>query len=122
MPLTEKSRLILEAMAKGQSYEQILVNELAYTYNDIFAAAREALELSAGNVTSETYQERLDLIRAENPRAYEKWTEEEDRRLMELRRQNISPSRIAEILKRQPSAVQSRLKKFEFVPPKVAPL
>jgi hypothetical protein len=29
--MTEKSRLILEAIAKGHSYEQILVQELAWT-------------------------------------------------------------------------------------------
>ena len=47
MPLSEKSRAILEAIAKGRTYEQILVQELAWTYHDIFPAAAEALAESA---------------------------------------------------------------------------
>ena len=47
MQLTEKSRLILEAIAKGHTYEQILVQDLAWTYHDIFQAAAEALHQAA---------------------------------------------------------------------------
>src|SRR5260221_10009132 len=44
MALSEKSRAILEAIAKGHTYEQILVQDLAWTYHDIFQAAVQALE------------------------------------------------------------------------------
>lgn len=36
---------VLERMAQGHSYEQIFVQELAWTYHDIFHAAAEALHL-----------------------------------------------------------------------------
>lgn len=36
MALSEKSRAILQAVAKGHTYEQILVKDLAWTYHDIF--------------------------------------------------------------------------------------
>ena len=45
MELSEQSRLILEAIAKGHTYEQILVQDLAWTYHDIFRAVAEALEI-----------------------------------------------------------------------------
>jgi thiamine biosynthesis protein ThiC len=32
MPLSEKSRAILQAIAKGHTYEQILVQDLAWTW------------------------------------------------------------------------------------------
>ena len=51
MALSEKSRAILQAIAKGHTYEQILVQDLAWTYHDIFQAAAEALEV--GLVTGE---------------------------------------------------------------------
>jgi len=40
--LGESSRTILEAIAEGRSYEQILSTGLAATYHDIFRAAAEA--------------------------------------------------------------------------------
>ena len=42
--LSEKSHAILESIARGHSYEQILIQDLAWTYQDIFHAAAEALE------------------------------------------------------------------------------
>jgi phosphomethylpyrimidine synthase len=44
MALSEKSRAILQAIAKGHTYEEILVQDLEWTYHDIFQAAAEALE------------------------------------------------------------------------------
>jgi hypothetical protein len=42
--LSDQSRAILEAIAKGHTYEQILVQDLAWTYHDIFQAAADARE------------------------------------------------------------------------------
>ena len=78
--LSEKSRAILEAIAEGHSYEQILVQDLAWTYQDIFQAVAEALEaLKDGG--GKSYDERMEEIRHAHPRAYEKWSDEEDERL-----------------------------------------
>ena len=115
MQFSDKSRAILQAIAKGHSYEQILVQELAWTYQDIFAAAQEALEISAlGSLDPQkpSYEERMEQIRSENPRAYEKWSPQEDEQLKSLHAAGQRTNEIALALKRQPSAIRSRLVKF----------
>ena len=44
--LSETARTILGLIAEGRSYDQILQQRPELTYFDIFAAAREALELA----------------------------------------------------------------------------
>jgi DNA-binding NarL/FixJ family response regulator len=115
MALSEKSRAILQAIAKGHTYEQILVQDLAWTYHDIFEAASEALE--ATQVTNVGRSYAVEEIRHDHPRAYEKWSVEEDRELSELCRNGKSVREIAKILHRQESAIRSRLAKLNLVAP-----
>ena len=115
MALSEKSRAILQAIAKGHTYEQILVQDLAWTYHDIFQAAAEALE--AGLVTSEGKNYSVEEIRHDHPRAYEKWSAEEDGHLSALCRSGISVREIATALNRQEGAIRSRLAKLNLVVP-----
>ena len=82
MALSEKSRAILQAIAEGHTYEQILVQDLAWTYHDIFQAAAEALE--APQATNEVKSYDVEEIRQEHPRAYEKWSAQEDEQLSGL--------------------------------------
>lgn len=58
-------------------------------------------------------KERLRKIKSEYPRAYERWTDEEEVRLVRLRDEGLSFRAIAEILQRQPSGVRARLRKLE---------
>jgi uncharacterized protein (DUF433 family) len=44
--LSAQSVTVLKLIAKGRSYEQILVLQPDLTYRDIFDAAREALEVT----------------------------------------------------------------------------
>lgn len=111
--LSPKSRTILAAIAQGHSYDQILAGELDLTYHDIFNAATEALTIA--DSAAQTYQERLDEIQQLHPRAYEKWTDEEDAQLTQLFRSGQTAKQIAETLQRQPSAVRSRLAKLNLV-------
>ncbi len=113
MALSEKSRAILQAIAKGHTYEQILVQELAWTYHDIFQAAAEALEVGQVVIEGKSYS--VEEIRHEHPRAYEKWSAEEDARLTELFRSGKNVQEIAAILHRQPGAIRSRLVKLNLV-------
>jgi hypothetical protein len=113
MQLSEKSRAILEAIARGHTYEQILVQDLAWTYHDIFAAAAEALKLE-NSLPESDYEQRMTEIKQDHPRAYEKWSPEEDEQLRQLFYSNTSPSKMSEILKRQPSAIRSRLVKLNL--------
>ncbi len=58
------------------------------------------------------YHKRLEQIKEKYPNAYEPWNEKEDYLLKELYSRNVSVSEIAQILKRQPNAIKSRLEKF----------
>ena len=115
MAMSEKSRGILQAIAKGHTYEQILVQDLAWTYHDIFQAAAEALE--AGLVTGEGKSYSVEEIRHDHLRAYEKWSAEEDEQLSELYRSGKSVREIATTLNRQEGAIRSRLAKLNLVVP-----
>jgi RecQ family ATP-dependent DNA helicase len=57
------------------------------------------------------YHERLEQIKEKYSNAYEPWEEDEDNKLKSLYLKNISTDEIAQILKRQPSAIRSRLRK-----------
>ncbi|MDO8528780.1 MAG: hypothetical protein Q7S06_02720 [Nanoarchaeota archaeon] len=58
------------------------------------------------------YHERIDEIKKEFPNAYEPWEQGEDDILKKLYSENKSVNEIAQILKRQPGAIKSRLKKW----------
>lgn len=116
MPISEKSRAILEAIAKGHTYEQILVQELAWTYHDIFAAASEALGIpSATPEPSSAKAYSVDEIRAEHPAAYAKWDDHQDARLRQLHHAGKSVTEIAEAMQRQPGGIRSRMAKLNLV-------
>jgi len=114
MALSEKSRAILQAIAKGHTYEQILVQELAWTYHDIFQAAAEALADEQVSIEGKSYS--VEEIRHDHPRAYEKWSAAEDAQLTELFRSGKGVDEIAAILHRQAGAIRSRLAKLNLVP------
>jgi DNA-binding NarL/FixJ family response regulator len=111
--LSSRSAAVLKLMAEGHTYEQILALNPELTYLDIFSAAREALEV-AGEVPS-AYEERLAKIRQVHPRAYEKWTEEEDAKLAQFVQSGYSVDEIASQLQRQPGAIRSRMLKRNLV-------
>ncbi len=127
MPLTEQSRLILEAIAKGHTYEQILVQDLAMTYHDIFRAAAEALRLTSqtqpqvqpGSGPSKAYD--VSDIRLDHARAYAPWTAEDDDKLRQLFHSGANAADMGAALQRQPGAIRSRLVKLNLTRPGSAP-
>jgi DNA-binding NarL/FixJ family response regulator len=110
--LSAQSVTVLKLIAKGRSYEQILVLQPDLTYRDIFDAAREALEVT--EVLSD-YQERMAEIRRDHPRAYEPWTHEEDATLVRLAQVGRTVDEIAAQLQRQPSAIRGRMQKRNLI-------
>jgi hypothetical protein len=110
--LSEGSRAILSAIAEGRSFDQILAGNPSLTYHDIFYAAGEALEIAEQSDGGSTYEQRLAEIRQKHPRAYDKWSEEEDGRLAQLHQQGNSVEQIATSFQRQPTAIRSRLRKL----------
>ncbi len=61
------------------------------------------------------YHERLGQIKEKFPNAYEPWKEEKDNKLKKLYLENILIDEISQILKRQPNAIRSRLRKKELL-------
>ena len=108
--LSEKSRRVLEQVAKGRTYEQILSRDPELSYLDIFASAREALTLAGEE--REDYTARLARIKQRHPRAYERWTDDEDAQLRREVQHGAPVAMIAERLQRQPSAIRSRMAKL----------
>jgi hypothetical protein len=108
--LSSKTVAVLEMIAAGHTYEQVLAAYPDLSYLDIFAAAREALQ--AVGQSDASYAERLAKIREKHPRAYEKWSDEEDVRLTALFQSQRPVKEIAATLQRQPGAIRSRLVKL----------
>jgi DNA-directed RNA polymerase specialized sigma24 family protein len=113
MKLNKKSRAILEAIAEGHSYEQILLHKPELSYNDIFRAAAETLECLDQPEQGKSYS--IEEIRQKHLRAYEKWSVEEDTQLTELFRSRMSVAEIAKKLQRQSGAIHSRLAKLNLI-------
>lgn len=130
--LSSKAVCVLEMIAEGHSYAQIVECYPDLKYPDIFEAAREALDFahesarfrsaieSASAVAAQAkkatasvlWAERLAEIKKKRLRAYEKWTDTEDARLTELFNKGTSNAVIATDLQRQTSAIESRLWKI----------
>lgn len=117
--------VILTAIAKGHTYEQILATDRSLTYLDIFAAANEALVLAkrpiranaAGSSTVPvTIRQLIEEHRRVHPRAYEPWNDEEEARLIESVRTGHGIEDIAATFQRRPSAIRRRMDKLQLAP------
>jgi hypothetical protein len=62
-----------------------------------------------------SYQQRIDKIRRRYPRAYEKWTAEEDAQLRQKYQAGLRVNELAKFLARQSGAVASRLRKLGLI-------
>ena len=111
--LSDNAARVLKLIAAGHSYSQILEIEPRLTYTDIFAAAQEALELD--DQPSPRDEHTFLAIRRRYPRAYDRWTREEDMELWERQEEGSSIDEIANHLRRQPSAIRSRLEKHRLL-------
>src|SRR5438128_2032993 len=110
--LTARSLAVLEMIAAGSSYEQILTAYPDLTYLDIFHAAEEALAMAVSAQRPPSYS--MAEKRARYPRAYERWTDEEDGTLQTLVRSGATVAQIAGRLERNRGAIRSRLLKLNL--------
>lgn len=91
------------------SYSQIVEGNPGLSYLDVFAAAKEALDiLSATDRPAYT----VEAKRQTYPNAYSPWSKQDDERLKTLVAKGESVARLAEAFGRQPSAIQSRIAKI----------
>jgi ATP-dependent DNA helicase RecQ len=72
-------------------------------------------EDTAGRFSAEQLE-----VRQQHPRAYERWSEDEDRRVVELHQTGASAAEIAAELQRQPRAILIRMERLGLVAPEPA--
>jgi GcrA cell cycle regulator len=113
LPLSPDTITVLEMIAAGSSYEQILAARPDWTYLDIFAAASEVLDAMAQRPSGPA--SKVADVRKTYPRAYEKWTEEDEQRLRELIDAGLTVAQMAHRLQRQRSAIRSRIVRLNLV-------
>jgi hypothetical protein len=111
--LSASSIAVLEMIAAGSSYRQILTAYPELTYLDIFHAAKESLLLLDPTRHRSAYT--LAQKRQRYPRAYEKWNEEEDGKLREFVNSGGTVAQIARRLQRNRGAIRSRIMKLNLV-------
>jgi hypothetical protein len=107
--LSGRTVVILQKMSRGESDDQILRAHPEFERMDIALAAREALIL---NGAAKTREERLAKIQQRYPRAYEKWSVEEEERIERLYKEGKTIREIAADCHRQPNAIKSRLERL----------
>jgi hypothetical protein len=122
--LSPKSLQVLKLIAEGYSYTQIVDQNPNLKYHDIFFAAEEAVWLDErigklaqdpGPSTAEakpTEISTMERAKELHPRAYAPWSEGEDAELTSMHAAGQSKTQMAEQLQRQPSAIDSRLRKL----------
>jgi hypothetical protein len=113
--LSDQATAVLEMIAAGSSYEQILSAYPHLTYMCIFDAAREALDLSVIGSEPQKPAYRVADIRTKHARAYERWTEADDDHLRRYIQAGQTVAQIAHRLQRQRSAIRSRIAKLNLV-------
>jgi len=97
------------------SYDEIRIARAIIKSDKLTNEKNTGLEITDKDNQETDYHERLREIKNNFSNAYEPWKEEEDSLLKSLHLENKPLSEIAQILKRQPSAIRSRLKKFELL-------
>ncbi|MEM6283769.1 MAG: ATP-dependent helicase [Chloroflexota bacterium] len=85
-----------------------LTMKVLETEADVRDAVRK-MTAPMGNTSNSAMHRAIE----KHPRAYQKWTDEEEQYLLEIVDKGWSIGRIADTLQRQPSAIRSRIKKIE---------
>lgn len=107
--LSEKSIYIFRLMSVGKSADEICLQDPAVSKDNIARAAREALIL---NSAARGWHDRLQSILEQHPRAYEKWTHQEEQTLIELYNRGKTLREIAAKMQRQPHAIKQRMERL----------
>jgi len=108
-----KTKVVLQGIASGLSYAQIIERNPSITYPDIFASAKEALDLLCAEPIKTASH--IDSARSRYPNAYQQWSNEDDVELVSRVRRGDSVETLSEHFGRQPSAIRSRISKL--IPP-----
>jgi DNA-binding NarL/FixJ family response regulator len=119
--LSSSARIVLNYIAEGHSYQQILRVHPDLTFKDIFAAAQEALDIIEADDEKvyipkkrPSYPDNIEKIRKKYPNAYNPWKSREEKILRQMFRGGAPIYAIASALKRQPGAIKSRIRKLDL--------
>jgi len=104
LTLSNKTVAVMEMIARGHSYDQIIAMYPALTYRDIFDAAAEVLESAEDQPSSQ-----MEKTKRKHPRAYEKWTQDEEQQLRDLIADGHTVARIAKRLQRNKGGIRARI-------------
>ncbi len=110
MELSAKTLAVMQLIAKGHSYEQIVSSHPDLTYRDIFDGAAEVVAASR-----ETSRDHMAQLKQRHRRAYEAWTDEEEEQLRRLIDDGHTIARIAGRLERNRGAIRSRIVRLGLV-------
>jgi DNA-binding CsgD family transcriptional regulator len=113
--MSARSLAVLEMIAAGSTYEQILSTYPDLGYLDIFRAAEEALAMAVDGRGLHRSVSTMAQQREHYPRAYEKWTDAEDAELQRFVQSGMTVAQIAGRLQRNRGAIRSRLMKLNLV-------
>ena len=108
--LSHSARVVLEGIASGLSYAQIIERNPSITYPDIFAAAKEALALL--DIVPSKTANHIDAARSLYPNAYQPWSSSDDAALVRKVRNGATVESLSKDFGRQPSAIKSRISKL----------
>ena len=104
--------VISESRQKGSSYEHNRVMIFEENLQEFAQGFNKVLQFLGSN--SKPYN--VDVVRQKYPKAYEKWTPEEDEQLKMSFREGVSVKDMAIFFQRRRSAVRSRLSKLGLSP------
>lgn len=110
LALSNKAVAVMEMIARGHSYDQIIATYPALTYRDIFDAAAEVLESAEDHSPSQ-----MEKTKRKHPRAYEKWTQDEEQQLRDLIAEGYTVARIAKRLQRNRGGIRARIVQLGLV-------
>jgi hypothetical protein len=115
----DKTIAILTAIASGVDPWTLPGYLPSIAIADVVAAAEHALRLVFAEAeetpkpAGSDRESHLRSLRGRYPRAYEAWTDEETESLLMLSKAGHDEAAIAERLGRQPSAIASRLRRYQ---------
>ena len=111
-PGNKKSAMILSLLSQGQSCENILSEHPEYDLSDIIHVAEEALHSSD---RFRPLNPSIDNLLNSYPRALAVWSEDEDSHLKKMRKDGFTIFELSRMLKRQPSAIYSRMQELGII-------
>ncbi|MEW5995523.1 MAG: DUF433 domain-containing protein [Candidatus Zixiibacteriota bacterium] len=121
---------VLKLMAQGLTYGQIVKQYPSLIISDLMACAKTAADLIeryiipqgpiqvCGEVRVAARDGRfqsLEELRKKHPRAFERWTEAEEKKLVELYRGGQRIGDIARVMQRLPGGIRARLVRLGLI-------